>query len=244
MADFALTFNAAHYEELDQYALLACQKYNLGNATDWFGAFRGGLYGVYARLHGVATHYRLVHAWLPSLRLLATTDYHLASIFFNIDSAIECFTFALNALGSAAGRAGFRDVTDARALRDVMPRDILGDSRGKRPRPPLSGYSKFFPTVQACWQKHRVLIDRIVEQHDVSKHRQTIFCGGRVRSDPPPGFYENLGCSPDDPTAQAVFSPMEEIILMDDARSPALTRRTPSNTPPVLLDLNQAYALR
>src|SRR5215813_960072 len=52
MSDFAVHFDSEPFESLDQLALLACQDYNLGGESDWFGEFRGGLYGFYARLYG------------------------------------------------------------------------------------------------------------------------------------------------------------------------------------------------
>src|SRR5438552_7832368 len=99
MNDYVLNFDVAPLEKLDQFALLASQDYNFGNATDWFGCFRGGLYGAYARLRAVQKHYFEVHAWLPVPRVLAHAEYHLSSIFFNMDSALECLAFAINALG-------------------------------------------------------------------------------------------------------------------------------------------------
>ena len=118
MTDFSLKFDMQPFEELDQFALLACQKYNYGNNNNWFGVFRGGLYGFYARIHGVKTHYFAVHSWMPRPRMPSETEYHIASIFFNMDSSIECIAFALNALGFGTSTNDlFRDVTKAKELR-------------------------------------------------------------------------------------------------------------------------------
>ena len=43
--DFNLQLDVGPLDDLDQFSLLACQAYNFGNTTDWFGNFRGGLYG-------------------------------------------------------------------------------------------------------------------------------------------------------------------------------------------------------
>src|SRR5206468_6640619 len=139
----------------------------------WFGEFRGGLYGFYARLYGVEQHYFQVHAWLPRVRIPIDIEYHLASILFQLDSALECFTFALNAIGWAVRPTSFRDVTDAKALRKIKPADIVGDST----QAPLPGYQAVFPTLQGEWQNEKQLIERVRDLHDVSKHRQTIFVG-------------------------------------------------------------------
>jgi hypothetical protein len=223
MTDFTLKFDTTSFRQLDEFALLACQEYNLGNRGDWFGNFRGGLHGFYARLHGVAVHYRIVHAWLPNLRSPTETEYHLASIFFNMDSATECLTFALNALGYAAIQGSFRDVSNAQALRYLSPKDILGNPVANPPTEPLAGYAVVFPNMQSLWQNKRTFLDLIVGQHDVSKHRETIFTGGRARQDPPMGFYESLDI-PDDAVIRSQFWPMAEIILKNDPKLPKIAR--------------------
>lgn len=227
MANFDLPFDLSNYEQLDQFALLACQSYNLGNSNDWFGAFRGGLYGFYARIHGIVTHYLTVHAWLPTPRVPIETEYHLASIFFNMDSAIECITFALNALGYAVAPHVFRDISNENALKQIIPKNILDESS--------AGYKLFFPTLQSHWQANRKLLSIIVEQHDVSKHRETIFTGGMARLDPPPGFYETLGIG-DDPSTRSMFWPMAEIILRQNPKSARSGRKPQEATNSILLE--------
>ena len=110
-----------------------------------------------------------------------------------MDSAVECLTYALNALGYALATNSFRDVSDAKELKKINPKDIIGDNSANPPRPSLAGYVKFFPKLASLWQSKSTMLNHIFELHDVSKHRQTICVGGRLRSDPPPGFYESLG---------------------------------------------------
>lgn len=221
--EFLLNFELQECKRLDQFALQACQAKNYGNTSDWFGAFRGGLYGFYARIHGITVHYRDIHAWIPKPRLPTETEYHLAAIFFHMDSAIECFIFGLNALGCAVSPPDFRDVTDEKELRRINPTDLLGNPGATPPRQPLSGYAKIFPNLQAHWQANSTLLSMIFEQHDVSKHRQAIFQGGMSRQDPPPGFYESLGIEADS-SKQAIFWPMAEIILGTDLKKPLSQR--------------------
>ena len=235
MTDFDLPFNLSNYERLDQIALLACQSYNLGNSNEWFGAFRGGLYGFHSRIHGLITHYLTVHAWLPAPRIPSETEYHLASIFFNMDSAIECLTFSLNALGCAVAPNTFRDIANEKALRQISPKDILGDPTLTPPRQPLSGYNTVFPKLQSHWQNNRKLLSLIIEQHDVSKHRETIFTGGMSRLDPPPGFYEALGIG-NDPADQSNYWPMAEIILRKDPKGVRVDRKHQEVTDSVHLE--------
>ena len=223
-ADFELTFDTAPLDELDQFALLACQKYNFGNSTDWFGTFRGGLHGLHARIYGVKTHYQLVHSWIARLRLPTETEYHVASIFFNMDSAIECFVFMLNALGYAAMPDKFRNVTNPRSLRAVNLLDILGKLDGTTPDPQKAGYAAVFATLQSHWWATRDLMSTIIDQHDASKHRHTIYTGGRLRPDPPDGFFERLDVR-DDPTAKSLLCPHAEILLGNAPKDPKVNRK-------------------
>jgi len=218
MTDFTLPFDLSDFRRLDEFALLACQSYNLGDKNDWFGAFRGGLHGFYARIHGVVIHYLTVHAWIPAPRNPIETEYHLASMLFNMDSAIECLTFAMNSLGYAALPCEFRDISNERELKKISPKDILGDPSAAKSRSVVPGYALLFPTLQSFWQSNRKLLSIVVEQHDVSKHRETIYDGGMARLDTPPGFYEQLGVG-DDPAVRSMFWPMAEIILRKDPKS-------------------------
>ena len=236
---FTIQFDAAPLEALDQFALLAVQNYNLGSADDWFGEFRGGLFGFYTRLNGIQRHYYEIHAWLPRV---PEPEYHLASIFFHMDSALECLTYALNALGWIVRPAAFRNVTDAKELMRIGPRDILGDATKTPPRSPLAGYQAVFPTLQGLWQRSAQLISRVQELHDVSKHRRTIFVGGKCRTDPPLGFYEALGV-PEEPNLRAVLWPMAEIILKRDPKLPRVQRTPPpAQQQEILEDLVPTFA--
>jgi hypothetical protein len=190
-ADFQLTFEMDPFRKLDDFALLACQDYNLGGVGEWFEEFRSGLYAFYSRLYGVSVHHSQMHAWLPHPRRPTELEYHLASIFFCMDSALECFTFALNALGYAAYPRAFRDLTDGSALRLVTPDDVRGISKRNQP----SGYANVFPRLQQYWNAQAPLFNEITDLHDVSKHRGNIFSTGQAQLDPPDGFLERLGAT-------------------------------------------------
>ncbi len=236
MSNFTLNIEPSTFNELDQFALLACQKYNYGNNNGWFGSFRGGLYGSYARIHGLINHYYAVHAWMPRPRLPAETEYHLAAIFFNMDSFVECITYAFNALGFCAlNNNFFRDVTKSKELRRVSPYDVLGRAETNPPQPPISGYKSIFPSVQNYWNSKDSLLNTIFEQHDVSKHRETIFTGGMARNDPPAGFYESLGVG-GNASQKALFCPMKEIILKNNPKTPRIERVQQSREDHVLLE--------
>ena len=212
--DYTLEFGLSSYKDLDDFALLANQSYNLGDKGDWFYQFRWGLDGLYARILGVQIHYRGVHSWTSPLSPISGirgAEYHLSSILFNMDSAIECMVFALNALGYIANSTQFLDVSDEKKLRKISPNNILGGV--------VEGYDNYFPSLKNYWDENRDLIYKISEQHDVSKHRSIIFSAGSCRDDPPHGFFEKWGIQ-DDEVIQALVAPMAEILLTPQPKIP------------------------
>jgi hypothetical protein len=211
MPDLTLNFDRSGGKQLDDFALLATQNYNLGKKNDWFGHFRGGLYGHYSRLNGASIHYANMHRWLPVTQA-SLIEYNLASFFFNADSALECLVYALNALGYAAEPDLFCDIGKASNLKKISPWNIVGYKRKK----PLAGYKKYFPLVQQEWKKNETLLRKIMDLHDVSKHRRTIYIGGQGRLDTPPGFFEDLGVT--DKSIQVLFTPAKEVTLMFDPK--------------------------
>jgi hypothetical protein len=210
--DYTLEFNLSSYEALDNFALLADQKYNLGDRNGWFNYFRGGLRGLYARVMGVKIHYHKLHAWELEVKTPQVTEYNLSSLLFNMDSAIECAVFALNALGYIADSRFFVDINDENKIKSIAPYNVIGKS-------PVLGYDRYFPSLKEYWCERRDLIHTISEQHDVSKHRQTIYIGGRMRNDPPTGFFEAIKTK-DEVGKQIYFTPMSEIILMPQPKTP------------------------
>lgn len=235
MSEFLIQFDLSPFKKLDQLALLATQDYNLGNTGNWFTEFRGGLYGFYARVFGVQRHYYEVHAWLPRVRCPTETEYHLTSILFQMDSALECVIFALNAFGWLLAPTDFRDVNDAKTLRRISPFDVLGNATRTPPLSPIAGYQTVFPTMQRAWQNEALLIDRIRELHDVSKHRKAIYQGGLSRLDAPVGFFEAIGLL-DDGSGRSEYWPMAELILADDPKRPTTDKSRSAITQCELLE--------
>lgn len=180
---------------------------------------------MYARLQGVRRHFHEVHAWIIRKRDPLETEYHISSVFFNMDSAIECFVYSINSLGYAMAPQEFKDVTDYEALKQVSPRNILGTTKQE----PLIGYKNYFPNVSKYWHANKDLLDIIIEQHDVSKHREVIYQGGKHRTDAPAGFFESLGVA-DNPSVQSLSWPMEEIILLPDPKTPYIKRTQTTQT--------------
>jgi hypothetical protein len=217
--DYTLNFDLSSYNKLDAFALLADQKYNLGDKDDWFNQFRSSLHGLYSRLTGVQIHFKKVHSWDFVIKTPNIIDYHLSSIFFNMDSAIECMVFALNAFGYVVDSSNFRDITDEKELRKISPNDLLGN-----PKTAVKGYNVYFPLLKEHLLNNRDFLSIIFEQHDVSKHRSAIYHGGKIRDDPPSGFFERLGIA-GDKIKQIPFHPMAEILVMPQLKTPLKQRK-------------------
>ena len=222
--EYILKFNLSSFKQLETFARTANKQDNLGDKGDWLNHFIGGLDGLIARLLGVEIHYYYVHAWelvdLPGLSrnkieyyLYKATEYHLSTLFFNMDSAIECIVFTLNALGFAVDSTRFKDVINEKELSRISPKNILG-----KPLDCVPGYDIYFPSLKSYWLENGDLIYKISEQHDISKHRSAIFEGGRRRTDPPLGFFERLGI--EGKTEQIVVSPWTEITLVAQPKTP------------------------
>jgi len=232
--NYQLVFDLSKFESLDKFSLLVDQEYNLGDRDDWFSLFRGGLYGLYSRLHGVQTHYYHIHAWEPEVKHPSLTEYHLSSLLFNMDSAIECMVFALNALGYIADSRQFVDITNEKTLAQISPINIIG-RRQDNSKGNIIGHNVFFPQVKRVWSENRDLIYTIADQHDVSKHRSTIYVGGRMRNDPPVGFFKNLGIE-GNKVFESLLSPMEEIILSHQPKTPWAKRKPRESKDAVTLE--------
>jgi hypothetical protein len=230
---YTLNIDLSNYVKLDEFALLANQDYNYGDINHWFLEFRGGLLGFYNRIEEFARNYKIVHEWIPKPKRDPETN--LSAIFFNMDSGIECLTYALNAFGNAFAADEFYDISESSKLKKINPFNIIG----KDNVPPLSGYLKYFPRLQAFWQINQRLLSTIFDLHDVSKHRKTIFQGGMSRLDPPSGFYESIGIT--DRIEKSFFWPMAEIILQQNPKEPFFDKKTntfnDSNSTIVLEDL-------
>lgn len=214
---YTVTYEKGNFWKLDEYGLSMNQVSNYKKTSDWFFSFRGGLNGFHARMAGAEHHYNLMHGWVPQPRSIKETEYHLASLFFQLDSAIECLVFAMNAIGCAVQGDGFHDINDEKCLRRISPSNILGGAQ--RHPGKLKGYSTIFPRTTALWVSHVNILNIIFEQHDVSKHRHIIYLGGSSRNDPPSGFWDSLGipeeCRPE-------FAPVREVILGKNLKQPVM----------------------
>lgn len=193
--------------KLEGFGQLAAMRYNLGDRSNWPFSFVMGLNGSWNRIVSLDEHCRLIYEWHPKVRV-SLHDSNVAIALFAMDSACECLVFALNALGQAYKVDQFRDVSDESALRKISLRDVFSFGNSQ----PLPGWTNIYPNFQRHFATHNELLSIIIDNHDVTKHRQQGFAGGTVRNDPPPGFYESLGIPEGDPRRHEV-QPMKEVLL-------------------------------
>jgi hypothetical protein len=99
-------------------------------------------------------------------------------LLFATDSSLECFTYALNALGYLLSPAEFIDITTDAALKHITPANILD--------PPTKATSKHsvhdacrkrFPKICKHWSANRALLAQIIQYHDATKHRHSVAVG-------------------------------------------------------------------
>jgi hypothetical protein len=150
-----------------------------GSGGDWRILFEDGLRGFAARISTVTESlclldqpFQIPAGELSPEQWAIDTDKRIGEIFFGMDSAIECFVFALNAVGYLKSPSKFCDITTASGLKRIRPDNIACCNPNHKN--PFPGYSEIFPRVVAHWTAHLTLIAEITDFHDVSKHRSCI----------------------------------------------------------------------
>lgn len=88
----------------------------VGGSNNWILTFRDGLRGMLARVETVDRNYTELHEFQLQARngnpneWVVHCESHAAVIFFGMDSAIECFVFAMNAIGFLKFPDDFLDI--------------------------------------------------------------------------------------------------------------------------------------
>ena len=108
----------------------------------------------------------------------AVWESYAGTLFFAMDSSLECFAHALNALGYLLRPAEFLDITAVEKLRRITPANLFD--------PPSKAYAaysayaaclKWFPRICGHWSTNRPLLTEIIEYHDATKHRHSVVVG-------------------------------------------------------------------
>jgi len=184
----APTVTTPFFPEPDLAALdlLAC---DISRAThdqgQWFLSWRMAAQAARVRIGGASSTFRTLTEWVPGLPMW-NPEHEVAVCLFLMTSAMECWTFALNALGFGLSPAQFYDIRKESDLKQVSARLLLD-------RRPHRGFQETFPGVMALWRDHSSSLEVIFDNHSVSKHRHMGLTGWTSRQDPPDRFLELAG---------------------------------------------------
>jgi hypothetical protein len=155
-----------------------------GDRDHWLLTYRHGLRGMLARIQAIDRNYielRKYQANAPEdgnpNEWAVICESFAGVIFFGMDSTVECFVYAMNAVGFARSRGDFCDITDAKKLRQISPKNIMGGDKSDKQNP-IRGYQKYFPRVVGHFMANQPILSSIFEYHDVSKHRGGVIQGG------------------------------------------------------------------
>jgi hypothetical protein len=99
-------------------------------------------------------------------------------LFFAMDSSLECFAYALNALGYLISPTGFLDITTENKLKWITPVNLLDPpAKGREKQSAYGPCLRTFPKICAHWSANRHLVAQIIEYHDATKHRHSAVVG-------------------------------------------------------------------
>lgn len=103
---------------------------------------------------------------------------YVGVLFFAMDSSLECFTYALNALGYLLSADDFIDITTDTKLKRITPANLLDPPTRESSRQSVhEACRKYFPKICDHWSANRALIAQIIEYHDATKHRHSAAIG-------------------------------------------------------------------
>jgi hypothetical protein len=108
----------------------------------------------------------------------AVWESYAGTLFFAMDSSLECFAHAVNALGYLLSPAEFLDITADEKLRWITPANVFDlPTKGNAGHSAYPGCLKWFPRICGHWSANRSLLAQIIEYHDATKHRHSVVVG-------------------------------------------------------------------
>jgi hypothetical protein len=108
----------------------------------------------------------------------AVWESYAGTLFFAMDSSLECFAHALNALGHLLCPAEFLDITADEKLRRITPANLFDPpAKGNAARSAYTACLKWFPRICGHWTANRPILAKIIEYHDATKHRHSVVVG-------------------------------------------------------------------
>lgn len=159
-------------------------KENFGDKGYWNTYFTRAIDVIKARILGLKHHYAIIQSIGNKVidsdinkYDFIELDHHLSDILFNLDSAIECFVFSLNAIGYGAMDCNsFISIEDEKKLKKIKPDNIFIEDNNNH-------YKKYFSNLVNYWLENplhkfhvtpKQLWKSIRDNHDVSKHRSRL----------------------------------------------------------------------
>ncbi len=108
----------------------------------------------------------------------AVWESYAGTLFFAMDSSLECFAHAVNALGYLLRPAEFLDITADERLRWITPAKLFEPpANGNAAHSAYAACLKCFPRICGHWTANRPFLAKIIEYHDATKHRHSVVIG-------------------------------------------------------------------
>ncbi|QVL32992.1 hypothetical protein KIH39_03490 [Telmatocola sphagniphila] len=170
---------------------------------NWILTYRYAIRGMLARILSVDRNFENLSEFgvgtTPPLNIqtsLSSNDWNIvwesyaATLFFGMDSSLECFAHALNALGFLRRPSEFIDITDPAKLKRINPLNLFDPPSRNNEKFSIHRFcSRMFPKICSHWSKNNLLLSTIIEYHDATKHRHSVVLG-QYREPP----FEHLIC--------------------------------------------------
>lgn len=189
----SLTFDEAYMigEQLWDFGKVLHDESKYAKPPNWILTYRYPIRAMIARIVTVDRDYRGLNTQgcgtAPTKELTTQKvrnewnvvwESYAGVLFFAMDSSLECFAYALNALGYLLSPGEFIDVTTDEKLKQITPANLLDPSTKENAKRSVHGAClKYFPKICSHWSANRRLLAQIIEYHDATKHRHSVVVG-------------------------------------------------------------------
>ena len=191
--NISLNFEEAYTigERLWEFGRVLQDDASYAKSPNWVLTYRYAIRGMLARIITVDRDYRGLNepgiGTGPPEEMVtqnarnwwnAVWESYAGTLFFAMDSSLECFAYALNALGYLVSAREFLDITVDEKLRRITPANLLDlPVKGYVGQSAYQGCLKWFPRICGHWSANRTLLTQIIEYHDATKHRHSVVVG-------------------------------------------------------------------
>jgi hypothetical protein len=159
--------------------------------TNWVLTYRYAIRAMMARIVTIDRDYRSLNeigGGMPPAEEMTTREgrnwwnvvweSYAGVLFFAMDSSLECFAYALNALGYLLRPGDFIEITTDEKLKRITPANLLDPpTKANATHSAYVPCRELFPRVSEHWLANRSLLAQIIEYHDATKHRHSVVVG-------------------------------------------------------------------